>query len=226
MNRRSRPSSTSAVARLAVVVALLLGASACGGDDNDDAVATTTTEAEPDETTTTESDPEETTTTVSAPEEPAEPPSDDDPDDPDDPGDADDHGDPLVFVAELTGDTEVPGPGDPSGQGRIEIVSDVPGEWCVDMQATGLSTDVSDAHIHFGPAGTSGDVVIPIGTPTSSDGDTDTWDDVCADVADDLVAEVIDAPDAFYANIHTSAYGAGAIRGQLQTSSIFDLTLS
>ncbi|MDE0805268.1 MAG: CHRD domain-containing protein, partial [Acidimicrobiales bacterium] len=110
--------------------------------------------------------------------------------------------------------------------GRIEIESAVNGEWCIDMEAVGLSADVSDSHIHFGPTGNNGDVVIPIGAPTSVDGDTDTWDDVCVAVEDSLVAEVLDAPDAFYANIHTADFAAGAIRGQLEASTIFDLTLS
>lgn len=217
------PSRTPLIRTVAVLACLVFGVAACGGDDDDSTEATTTT----DETTTTtaapedEDEPAETTTTTAAPEIPAE-------DDPpvDDPGEGDGLGDPLVFVADLTGDTEVPGPGDPDGSGRIEIESAVNGEWCIDMVATGLSASVTDSHIHFGPAGNSGDVVIPIGEPTSSDGDTDTWDDVCVTVEDSLVAEILDAPEAFYANVHTGDYAGGAIRGQLEASTIFDLTLS
>ncbi len=192
---------------VAVACALVVGLAACGDDDAADETSTTD---EPTTTTTAADIPESTTTA----------------DDPvDDPGE-NDGGDPFVFVADLTGDAEVPGPGDVGGEGRIEIESTVAGEWCIDMEATDLSSDVADAHIHFGPTGNSGDVVIPIGKPTSTDGDTDTWTDVCVAVAGDLVAEVIDAPQAFYANIHTVDFGGGAIRGQLEASSIFDLTLS
>ena len=203
-----------------VVASLLFGVAACGDDDAGDSADVTTTAPET-TTTTTADQTDETTTTTAAPEVPAE-------DEPpvDDPGEGDGLGDPLVFVADLTGDTEVPGPGDPDGAGRIEVESAVDGEWCIDMEATGLSADVTDSHIHFGPAGNSGDVVIPIGAPTSVDGSTDTWDDVCVTVEDSLVAEVLDAPQAFYANIHTADFAGGAIRGQLEASTIFDLTLS
>lgn len=222
MPSRSRPFRIVAVA-----AALVLGVAACGDDDDDaeDGTAETTTTTEATATTTTTSDepdaPDETTTTTAAPEVPAE-------DDPPvaDPGEGDGLGDPLVFVADLTGDTEVPGPGDDGASGRVEIESAVNGEWCIDMEAVGLSADVTDSHIHFGPTGNSGDVVIPIGAPTSTDGDTDTWDDVCVTVEDSLVAEILDAPEAFYANVHTADFAGGAIRGQLEASSIFDLTLS
>ncbi len=202
-------------------VVAVVGLAACtGGDESASSVdLTTTTVAET---------PDDTTSTTTPADEPADDPADEPADDavPDDPGEGDGLGDPLVFVADLDGDGEVPGPGDPAAAGRVEVESAVNGEWCFDMEATGLSADVTDAHIHFGPAGNSGDVVIPIGMPTSTDGDTDTWTDVCVAVADDLVAEVLDAPDAFYANIHTTDFGGGAIRGQLQPSTIFDLTLS
>lgn len=216
-------SSRSQIFRtVAVVASLLLGLAACGDDDATDEGASTTTTPETTSTTSTTADePDETTTTTAAPEVPAE-------EEPsvDDPGEGDGLGDPLVFVADLTGDTEVPGPGDPAGSGRIEIESAVNGEWCIDMQATGLSAGVTDSHIHFGPEGNSGDVVVPIGAPTATDGDTATWDDVCVTVEDSLVAEILDAPQAFYANIHTTDFAGGAIRGQLEASTIFDLTLS
>ena len=41
-----------------------------------------------------------------------------------------------------------------------------------------------------------------------------------------LAAEILDAPQAFYANIHTVDFPPGAIRGQLEPGTIFDLELS
>lgn len=202
------------LAALIAVTALV----ACGDDDSGSA-ATSTTEAPE---TTTESVPTEDPTTTVSPD-PADEPS---PDEPEDPGEDDGMGDPLVFVADLTGAAEVPGPGDDGASGRVEIESAVGGEWCIDMEATGLSADVTDSHIHFGTAGSSGDVVIPIGEPTSVDGDVDVWDDVCVEVGDELAAEILDAPQAFYANIHTVDFPPGAIRGQLEPGTIFDLELS
>ncbi len=205
--------------RTLVAVLAVVALTACGDDDAGSADPTTT---QPPETTSTEAEPaDDPTTTVSS--DPADDPA---PDDPEDPGEGDGLGDPLVFVADLSGETEVPGPGDDGASGRVEIESAVSGEWCIDMEATGLSAEVTDSHIHFGTAGSSGDVVIPIGAPTALDGDTDVWDDVCVEVDDDLVAEILDAPQAFYANVHTADFAAGAIRGQLEAATIFDLELS
>ena len=205
--------------RTLVAVLTVVALVACGDDDADSADPTST---KPPETTSTEAEPaDDPTTTVSS-----DRADDPDPDDPEDPGEDDGLGDPLVFVADLSGETEVPGPGDDSASGRVEIESAVSGEWCIDMEATGLSAEVTDSHIHFGTAGSSGDVVIPIGAPTAVDGDTDVWDDVCVEVDDDLVAEILDAPQAFYANVHTADFAAGAIRGQLEAATIFDLELS
>ncbi len=205
--------SWRSVVTLVPVLAVLLTLGACDGDDSDDAAdGQTTTSAE---------------TRPEVPDTPDEPLPEDAAEAPPDVGDEDEGlGDPLVFIADLTGDTEVPGPGDDAGTGRIEIESAAPGEWCIDMEATGLSSEVTDSHIHFGTEGRSGDVVIPIGAPTETDDDTDTWTDVCVSVEEDLANEVIDAPQAFYANIHTVDHPNGAIRGQLEPSSIFDLTLS
>lgn len=206
------------IACLGVVVVGSLGS--CGDDDDDAATATT---PELDDSA------EDSSTTTDEGERPSDdaPVATDPAEEPPDPGDADEGlGDPLVLIADLRADTEVPGPGDAGATGRIEIESAVDGEWCIDMEAAGLSSAVTDAHVHFGPEGTSGDVVIPIGPPTATEGDTETWTDVCVTVEEQLVNEIVDAPQAFYANVHTSDHPAGAVRGQLEPSSIFDLTLS
>lgn len=135
-------------------------------------------------------------------------------------------GDPVVFTADLVGDTEIPGPGSPKAAGRVEIESDVNGDLCFDMVVDDLDAVVVGAHIHQAPAGASGEVVIPIGDPTSTSDGAATWSDVCIDVDDALVQQMSQDPSAFYANVHTETYGDGAVRGQLQSATIFDLTLS
>lgn len=135
-------------------------------------------------------------------------------------------GDPLVFIGTLSGDVEVPGPGDDGAEGRVEIESDIDGDLCFDMVVEGLDSDVGAAHIHEAPAGESGDVVVDIGANTSSEGDVDIWDDVCITVDADLVQRIAATPDQFYVNVHTATFGAGAVRAQLTTGSIFDLELS
>lgn len=135
-------------------------------------------------------------------------------------------GDTTVFVADLSGVTEVPGPGDAAGTGRVEARPADDGRWCFDMVAEGLHGAVADAHIHEGAAGASGDVVIEIGGPTSVEGDVDTWTDVCVAVDVFVEERLLSDPATFYANVHTADFPDGAIRGQLEEASIFDLTLS
>lgn len=204
---------------LAALFAFALFVAACGDDDDssDDSDATTTTTSTTAPPADDGGDEEVTTTTTTD--------GADDP--PDDVGSEDEGlGDPLVFVATLSGSTEVPGPGDAAGTGRIEIESDLDGNLCFDMVATGLDADVTASHIHEAPAGSSGGVVIDIGLPTSTDGDTDKWTNVCLDVADDVIERMNANTAGFYANVHTATFGDGAVRGQLEQATIFDLELS
>lgn len=206
---------------LAVLLGLALLAVACGDDDDsaDDTTTTTSTTSDPGDEA---SPPDESGTSSTSTT--AEPGAEDPPGDTG--GEDEGLGDPLVFVGTLSGDTEVPGPGDPAGSGRVEIESDVDGELCFDMVATGLGSAVTASHIHEAAAGASGGVVIDIGLPTSSAGDTDTWSDVCVVVADDVIERMNATPSNFYANVHTQTFGQGAVRGQLEQATIFDLTLS
>jgi len=113
------------------------------------------------------------------------------------------------FVTVLTGSQERPGPGDPDGIGVATVTLDSgTGQVCVRWRVSNINPAVA-AHIHFAPAGVPGKVVVPLPAPVggSSSGCT------TADPA--LVQAIIDHPAAYYVNVHTSDYPAGAIRGQL-----------
>lgn len=133
---------------------------------------------------------------------------------------------PLVLVGDLTAGAAVPPPGDEGASGRVEIQAEGDGTLCVDMVVSGLDSEVSAAHIHQGATGTSGGVVVGIGVPTTTDGGTDTWQDVCVEVDPAVLERIESDPGAHYANIHTGDHPESAVRGQLQQASIFDLTLS
>ena len=135
-------------------------------------------------------------------------------------------GDQQVFVADLSGDAEVPGPGDAGATGRAEIEDGDDGRICVDMVADGLDSGVTAAHIHEGEAGASGGPVVTIGDPSATEGATARWTDVCVPVEADVRDRIAADPSAFYVNVHTPAFPDGAVRGQLQAATIFDLTLS
>ncbi|HZB39507.1 MAG TPA: CHRD domain-containing protein [Ilumatobacter sp.] len=121
------------------------------------------------------------------------------------------------YLAMLSGANEVPaGSGDPDGEGAAAVTID-PGnnEVCIDMRVANLDP-VTAAHIHLAPAGSNGDVVVPLGmsfpnlpTPTSAN---------CVLVDPARIADMIANPANYYVNVHTTAFPLGAIRGQLALS--------
>ena len=120
---------------------------------------------------------------------------------------ADDGGRP--FSTALTGGAEVPGPGDPDGSGQARLrLNSGQGEICYQLLVTDIAP-ASAAHIHVGPVGVAGPVVVPLAPPTdgSSSG--------CVSVAEELVKSIRQAPSNYYVNVHNGDYPAGALRGQL-----------
>jgi hypothetical protein len=74
-------------------------------------------------------------------------------------------------------------------------------------------------HIHRGARGTDGPIVVTLATgPDLDDGDGFWWTTVDVPTSGPNafdVSELLDDPEAFYLNLHSNAYPAGAIRGQL-----------
>jgi hypothetical protein len=127
----------------------------------------------------------------------------------------------TVYVAELTGDAEVPGPGDPSGSGFVEISIDVAeGQLCWNLLVD-LGEAAVAAHVHEGDAGTAGSVVVTLGTPDENGESND-----CTSGLDSaLLQSIVDDPAGFYVNVHTDTYPDGAIRGQLDGLEIVTLSV-
>ncbi|KOV83338.1 hypothetical protein ADL03_20990 [Nocardia sp. NRRL S-836] len=109
--------------------------------------------------------------------------------------------------AQLTGQAEVPGPGDPDGRGHA-VVWVTSGKVCVSLTVRKIQT-ASAAHIHRGTAGTAGPVVVDLAAP--SDGTSYS----CTRVDRGLAREVARTPAQFYVNVHNAEHPAGAVRGQL-----------
>ena len=65
------------------------------------------------------------------------------------------------------------------------------------------------AHIHKGPAGVAGPVVVPLNAPENG------FSKGCASVAAETINAILASPAEYYVNVHTTAHPAGAIRGQL-----------
>lgn len=129
-------------------------------------------------------------------------------------GDAVAGGRPLSAI--LTGDAEVPGPGDADGGGVMELtLNSGREEICWDLMVSDIMPP-NRAHIHRGEAGTNGGVEVfffdtviptPIPVPENLSG--------CVDVPRALIKEIRKAPQSFYINVHNEQFPAGAIRGQL-----------
>ena len=110
---------------------------------------------------------------------------------------------------ELTGAAEAPGPGDPDGSGTASFTFNPGrGEVCYDYSVTGVAP-LGAAHIHVAPAGSPGQVVIPL-PPTS-----DTGGSGCVTADRELIIAILRNPSAYYFNVHNGDFPGGALRGQL-----------
>ena len=115
---------------------------------------------------------------------------------------------PPVLSTALTGEEEVPGPGDPDGSGSSAIVPVSPDKVCFVLTASGIDP-ATDAHIHEAPPGEAGPIVLPLTPPTNgASGD-------CTEAEPALVSDLQQRPSDFYVNVHNEPFPEGAIRGQL-----------
>ena len=114
----------------------------------------------------------------------------------------------TLLGADLTGASEIPGPGDPDGSGEVflDLVGD--GLVCLRLTVRGIGTPMA-AHIHDAAVGAAGPIVVTLPTPifNTSSG--------CVEVAPALFADIAAHPGEFYVNVHNEQFPAGAVRGQL-----------
>jgi hypothetical protein len=107
-------------------------------------------------------------------------------------------------VTTLSGAEEIGG-GDPDGGGFAAItLNEGQATVCWTITFSGLDPVIA-AHIHFAPAGVNGSVVVPL-SPVSGG---------CTPADPALIQAIIDNPEQYYVNVHTTVYPGGALRGQL-----------
>ena len=117
----------------------------------------------------------------------------------------------AVLMVSMSGIQEVPGPGDPDGNGTVEIrVTPGQGSVCWNLYARAIEPATA-AHIHRGAAGVAGPVVLMLTTP-----DAAGRSQGCATVDQALAREIAWRGHDFYVNVHDAPHPAGAIRGQLR----------
>jgi hypothetical protein len=129
------------------------------------------------------------------------------------PAGASDKGRPLSATP-LTGAQEVPGPGDPDASGTADVVlNQGQGTVCFTVTWANIDGTVTASHIHRGAAGVAGPIVVTLFSGSFSG--TDAASGCAENVAAALIKEIRRRPSAFYVNVHSTVFPAGAIRGQL-----------
>lgn len=104
--------------------------------------------------------------------------------------------------------TEESPPGPAGGTGTAKITVDATaGQLCYDLTWSPQVGTPNAAHIHKGPAGTSGPIVAVL-SPTTTH--------TCTAAAPPVLQGIASDPSGYYVNIHTDKYVNGAVRGQLQ----------
>jgi hypothetical protein len=98
-------------------------------------------------------------------------------------------------------------PGPAGGTGAATIEADAAtGQVCSTLTWSKEVGTPSAAHIHQGPAGTDGPIVVVL---TASGGRN------CVPAAPPLIQGIASNPSGYYVNIHTNQFPNGAVRGQL-----------
>ena len=125
----------------------------------------------------------------------------------------------LGAVAMASEEPTAPGAADTGALASVDLTIDgVTGDVCVLSNITGLSGPIAAAHIHSGPPGVNGPIVVTLpNTASSVTG--------CAVTTPVQAQAILAAPNSFYFNAHTAASPSGALRGQL-TTAMFNATLT
>ena len=115
----------------------------------------------------------------------------------------------------MTGTQEVPGPIDPNATGEADLrLNQGQRRVCFDISWANVDGTVFAGHIHRGPVGVAGPIVV--GLFEGSFAGTAATSGCVEDVARGLIKEIRKNPSAFYVNVHsTPVFEAGAVRGQL-----------
>jgi hypothetical protein len=113
----------------------------------------------------------------------------------------------ATLEASLTGEKEVPGPGDPNGRGEVDVEVHK-AKVCYELEVERIKPATA-AHIHRGGPNVAGDIVVELKAPTdgSSEG--------CKAISKKLSKKLREHPSHYYVNVHNDPYPDGAIRGQL-----------
>lgn len=109
--------------------------------------------------------------------------------------------------------TGVPIIGDADGIGTALITLNAGlGQVCWSLTAANILLPATASHIHRGPDGIAGPIVLGLTAP----GGDGTSSGCASNVDRDLIVEMLSNAREFYVNVHTSEHPPGAIRAQLK----------
>lgn len=117
----------------------------------------------------------------------------------------------LPLEADMIGENEVPGPGDPDGYafGTVKASGNT-----VRYALAWIGIAPAAAHLHEGAAGTSGPMRVPLFL-TPAPRNVFLLAGEVAGLDRDVRAGLRGNPEGYYLNLHTELFPAGAVRGQL-----------
>lgn len=102
--------------------------------------------------------------------------------------------------------------GDPNGAGTALItINPGLGEVCWHTAVSDIELPATASHIHHAAAGIRGDIVIVL-TPPDVTGEAVGCR---SDVDSALLRDILQHPEQYYVNVHTTEFPSGAIRSQL-----------
>ncbi len=121
-------------------------------------------------------------------------------------------GEVITFQLSISGDQEVPGPGDEDGQASGTLsIDDATNLISWSFTYSNIANPAA-MHIHTGAAGVGGGVFVPLNVDTSGEAGT-LIGSTTGDAAN--VMAILASPSDYYVNIHNADFRPGAIRGQL-----------
>ncbi|MGE4658905.1 MAG: CHRD domain-containing protein [Gammaproteobacteria bacterium] len=121
-------------------------------------------------------------------------------------------GEVITFQLSISGDQEVPGPGDEDGQASGTLSIDNATN-LISWSFTYLNIANPVAmHIHSGAAGEGGGVLVPLNVEMGGEAGI-LVGSTTGDAAS--VMAILASPSDYYVNIHNADFRPGAIRGQL-----------
>lgn len=115
----------------------------------------------------------------------------------------------------LTGAEEFPGPGDTDATGQADLrLNQGKKRVCFDLSWAGVDGTVFAGHIHVGPPGVAGPIVVTLFEGTFAG--TDAVSDCVGNVDRSLIKAIRQDPSDYYVNVHSLPnFTGGAVRGQL-----------